>query len=94
MPYRTEWVHPDVFIEHAGVTVYRIYKSDDVDQGARMYWFSTRIDGSDDDAHGTGGTFDVRMLDDWDVALIEDDSIKQAIASAIDRGLITADGFA
>ena len=34
MPYKTIWVEPEVFLEHNGVTVYRTYRDDDIDQGA------------------------------------------------------------
>jgi hypothetical protein len=63
MPTRTESVDPEVFLEHNGVTIYHIYKNDDIDASAREFWFTVDPDqGSDDNGHGTGGTFDVRQL--------------------------------
>ena len=40
MPYRTEWVDPEVLLEHAGVTVYWTYNDDDID--APLFdWYTT-----------------------------------------------------
>lgn len=40
MPYHAEWVDPEVFLVHNGVTVYHTYRDDDLDQGPRTYGFT------------------------------------------------------
>ncbi len=56
MPTSTAWVEPEVFITHAGVTVYRTYDDDDVSQGTKAYWFTC-------DSTSDNSSFDVRELD-------------------------------
>lgn len=56
MPFITQWIDPELFMEHNGVRVFRTYKDDDVGQGCKDYWF-TLNNNSDEDA------FDVRELD-------------------------------
>lgn len=53
MPTSTAWCDPEVFMEHNGVTVYQTYKDDDIQQGAKTYWFT--CDSTSDDH-----SFDVR----------------------------------
>jgi len=80
-----DWVPPEVFLEHKGVTIYRIYKRDDFNQCPREYWF-----GWDERCSDSGDyAFDVRDLpnpnergDDADV-----------IRDAIDTGIITSKGI-
>ncbi|WP_066338601.1 hypothetical protein [Azohydromonas lata] len=55
MPTCSQWVDPEVFMEHAGVTVYRTYVDDDTSQGPSTYSFT--LDCLSDDNH-----FDVRDL--------------------------------
>ena len=31
MPFQTEWIPPEVFLEHKDVTIYHVYKRDDID---------------------------------------------------------------
>lgn len=57
-PFHTDYVDPDVFLTHKGVTVFHVYKDDDYDNGAREYWFST----SPRAEEGQPGEFDVREL--------------------------------
>lgn len=56
MPYSSEFVPAERFFTHQGVSIYFVYKDDDISQGARTYWFDNREDSSD------GGGFDVRDL--------------------------------
>lgn len=56
MPCKTEWVDPELFMEHAGVKIYHTYVDDDVDQGRNSNIFSTE---AYDDEH----QFHVRDLD-------------------------------
>lgn len=90
MPYYSEWVEPEVFIEHNGVTVYRVYKNDNLDEGVRSYWFTVDPENTnaDETSHGDGGSFDVRHLGGY----VNDDSILPVIRAAIDNGRLTQDG--
>ena len=57
MPYTTEWVSNEVAFEVDGVTVFHVYKNDDMSEGRRTYWFTLDENGNEaDDA------FDVRDL--------------------------------
>jgi hypothetical protein len=58
MPIRTEWIEPELALEHAGVSIYHTYKNDDYDRGRTTWWFTTDTGcGDDPDFY-----FDVRML--------------------------------
>ena len=59
MPYLSQWVAPEVFLTHNGVTIYHTYKDDDWEQGPQTYWFVTDEMASQDDG------FDVRELPLW-----------------------------
>jgi len=86
MPYR--WVPASVFLEHRGVTVYHVYKDDDVEQGVRQYWFGVREDCSDSD-----DAFDVRLLPNRSGHDLCTDAGRRAIIrEAIDIGTITQEG--
>jgi len=87
MPYR--WVPASVFLEHRGVTVYHVYKDDDVEQGARQYWFGVREDCSDSD-----DAFDVRSLPNPSGHDLCTDAGRGAtIREAIDAGIMTQEGL-
>ena len=52
MPYTSEWVEPEVFFEHGGVTVYHVYKHDELSDGPRGDQFTVDPDeGCYDDVH-------------------------------------------
>jgi len=61
MPYKEEWVDPEVFLEHKGITIYHIYKNDNIDQGERTYHYTTDIE----EGERGDSAFDVRDLDNW-----------------------------
>ena len=62
MPYQTVWVEPAVFMDlGGGRRIFHVYKDDDVDQGARTYWYTT----SRTDGEGSSAEFDVRELSTW-----------------------------
>lgn len=100
MPYQSVFVPAEVFTEHNGVTIYHVYKNDDVEQGARTYSYAITEDGSDSDPDW-GGTFDVRDLPAWrepihhpdlpfdEVRTRLDDAILHAIRIAIDDRYLT-----
>ena len=51
MPYASEWVDPEVFLEHGGVTIYHLYKHDELSAGRSDDRFTVDPDnGSYDDA--------------------------------------------
>lgn len=62
MPFVTEHRPAELFMEHAGVKIYHVYKDNDMEQGARTHWFAIHEDGDDEDVHGYNGVFDVRCL--------------------------------
>jgi hypothetical protein len=57
MPYRTEWVDPDVFLQYQGALVYYAYKAQDADQ---VMWFHYAVP---DENQPNGREFDIRNLD-------------------------------
>ena len=57
MPYRTEWVEPEVFVEHQGIVIYHAYNDDQADQ---VLWFHYAVPG---DSNPNGRQFDIRDLD-------------------------------
>lgn len=86
-----EYVGPEVFVEHGGVTVYHLYKNDFVDQGRRGYWFATCENGSDNAPHGgPHGEFDVRSLSTTVTSCDTDARVMEAVLAAIDQGVLVA----
>jgi hypothetical protein len=54
---------PAVYLVHRGLTVYRVYRNDNVEEGEREHWFTLDPhEGSDECNHGDQGVFDVRRL--------------------------------
>lgn len=78
MPY--EWVEPEVFVERAGMVVYRRYDDDSVETPMK-FWFTTDQAGVYEDDEFA---FDVRGLATWDWP---GDPVR-AIEDAIDQGLL------
>lgn len=83
MPY--QWVKPEVFMQHNGVTVYHVYKNDHWEDGVRDCWYALC---EDDES-----IFDYRDLPgipDSELAkyekLFEGNGAQQVIAHAIDVG--------
>ncbi len=93
MPYRTKWEAPEVFLTHKGVTVWHVYRNNDMGDGARTPWFSL----AEEEGDGDGPPFEfdereVHLPEDWDdtgVITIED-----GIKAAIEAGILTnEEGF-
>lgn len=84
MPYISKWVEPDVFLTHKGVTIYRIYKNDCIENGYRTFWFGYAPSCDDE---GTD-CFDVRGLPTYK----DSDSAEDAMIEAIDLGFLTDKG--
>lgn len=41
------WIDPEVFLTHGDVTIYHVYKDDEIAQGRREYWYTTDLSGGD-----------------------------------------------
>jgi hypothetical protein len=91
MPYQSEWVDPEVAVEHNDKSVYHVYCDNDFEQGPRTYWFTTDPVLGDDD--GPPFVFDIREIfpaakylpaDDR-----RDDAILNLVRAAIDAGKLT-----
>lgn len=68
MPY--VWVEPETFLEHNGVTIYHVYRNDNIND-VRCYWYTVDI---------TENTaFDIRDLPEYDGALSHEEVFKRAI---------------
>jgi len=68
MPYRTEWVDPEVLMKHKALTVYCTYKYDDVESGPRTYSFTLYSLCGEESCECDGpcrNIFDVRELPTW-----------------------------
>lgn len=64
MPYKSEWIDPEVFMRRGEVVVYCMYKHDDCENHcASSVYFTTNKHASYDDASETNGVFDVRDID-------------------------------
>ncbi len=62
MPYVSEHRPADLFMEHAGVKIYHVYRDNEFDQGIRTYWYAIHDDGNDYNDHAIDGVLDVRCL--------------------------------
>jgi hypothetical protein len=81
------YVDAELFMDYGGVQIFHIYKDDDIEQGARSFWYSTEVNGADHEAHGENGTFDVRCLSTWPEGAVDGFTVvRQAIRDAIDKG--------
>jgi len=56
MPYVTQWVEADLFLEHQGVRVWHTYSEQEYDS-PNHYWFTADEDNTNEESH-----FDVREL--------------------------------
>lgn len=61
MPFRSEWVGPEVALEHGGVTLWHIYKDDDIEKGPRTWSFALHPTEDNDEEGG----IDVKELPNW-----------------------------
>ena len=61
MPYTPQDnIPPEVALQHAGTTIYHLYRNGELEGGMMTYWFTTNPDDLDVD-----GQFDVRELNAW-----------------------------
>jgi len=81
MPYRTEWVEPELMIEHEGKKIFYAYRHDDAEE--RMsYWYNT--DREELDGEFGGFRFDIRELPNYD----DKRHHLEILAEAIDKGFV------
>lgn len=96
MPYETVWTDPEVYVTHKGVTVYHLYKNDDIEQGARTYSFTLHPQAGEADWGVFPNTplFDVRDLPGFTDGPWNERAgiIREFVIAAIDAGIITQDG--
>jgi hypothetical protein len=69
MPWQSKYVDPEVFLKHHGLTIYRTYKHDDIDQVARTYSFTLSTECGEGNcrclSRSCRNLFDVRLLPNW-----------------------------
>lgn len=94
MPYESRWVKPEILLRHKGVTVYHVYKDDEIQSGVRFFHYTTNLDGSESDET----TFDVRDIPGFDVKLLPQPEFFNGVAAflteKINEKIITRDGVA
>lgn len=87
MPTISEWVEPEVFLEHNGVKVYHTYRDDDMSQGACEFIFTLHPQCSTETCCCTTEcryVFDVRDLD----RLYRFRNMRDVIRQAIDTKVL------
>jgi hypothetical protein len=67
MPYRSDWIEPEIALEHGGLFVLHTYKNDDVESGTSGVFF--RVSASNDSVdlatvESEQDSFDVREIPD------------------------------
>lgn len=77
-----EWVPPEEFVSHKGISIFHVYKDDEMQNGPREFWYTT----SENDGEGSGFEFDVRNLPDYDSSDHEG-----TVKKAIEAGLLIQD---
>ena len=75
------WIDPEVFLTHGDVTIYHVYKDDEIAQGRREYWYTTDLSGGD---YEDPCSFDVRDLPTF----TSKKSHEQVIIEAIKAGVL------
>ena len=89
MPY--EFVPAEKFFEHEGVSIYYVYKSNEIDQGRRTYWFDSKSDSDDDagfDVRDLAANAKVLALATEPLDCDTEEGRRQILTLAIDAGLI------
>ena len=90
MPYRSEWVAPEIFMFHAGVTVYYTYIEDDVERPHFFIYSTQHFEGEDGETYSRDPRrlIDVRALPNPDLLPIlgfdDRQNHHQLIAQSID----------
>jgi len=84
----TQWMPAETFLTHKGVTVYHVYKNDDIARGPRMYGYGWR-----EDCYDERDSFDIRNLPNPEQHDIETaEGCKALLREAIDAGILTDEG--
>lgn len=87
MPYATKWIPNEVAVTHNGVSIYHLYKHDDIDSGRYWFHYTTQIHGGEDEQVGP---FDIRTLPPIDGLDPHDREQHPALLRAhIERGTIS-----
>lgn len=68
MPYM--WVEPEVFLEYGGVTIYHVYKNDNIND-VRAYWYTVDVTECND--------IDIRDLSEYNEELEHEEVFRRAI---------------
>lgn len=68
MPY--VWVEPETFLEYSGVTIYHVYRNDNIND-VRVYLYTVDITES--------SAFDIRDLPEYEEALSHDEIFRRAV---------------
>ena len=95
MPYKTEWIDPEIFLEHGGIIILHTYKDDDFDRRL-TYWYAIddepeqvfdvrAIPGLINGPYEPQGDF-AAYLKAYHITTL--DNIRDHIRRAIDHGLI------
>lgn len=72
MPYRTQWVDPELVLEHKGVKVFHTYVNDDLDKGMENYAYTL---------NGYEEGFDIEYLKAFHPDLLHETVLRLAIDS-------------
>jgi hypothetical protein len=83
MPWKSEWVPAEVFLELNGVKVYHTYKDDELSNGPWHDWFSLYDSGQDEGEEHKWGKFDIRELSTYGPDKSREDVLKEAIEFGI-----------
>ena len=83
------WTEPELYLEHGGVTVHRIYRDDCIDSGCLVYWYGWSVRSTPDDK-----CFDVRDLPNPNsFGMSSDTGCRAVMRLAIDNGILTDNGI-
>ncbi len=84
-----EWVDPEIFVEHLGVTVYHCYTGQDM--VSNFFYTVDPANSSTDNDDGSGTQFDVSdIYGATDIRFADDET---AIRYAIEAGWLTEEGL-
>ena len=88
MPYCTEWIDPELFLEYRSVKIYHAYKDNESDQRLSYHYTTSN------DNDGGINEFDVRDLPGWHEDVNNHLHMAKAIIMvAIDLGMLTQHGY-
>ena len=68
MPYQSVYVPAKKFMQFRGISIYHVYKDNDIENGERRYCFSLEEDSDDHCVMDGLRNFDVKDLSIWEEA--------------------------